>query len=52
MVPLNKNHDDNVKLLRKEIEYEGVSVIISERPCIRISRDKKEEIKKRIASLN
>ena len=52
MIPLNKNHDDNVKLLRKEIEYEGVSVIISERPCVRISRDKKEEIKKRIASLN
>jgi indolepyruvate ferredoxin oxidoreductase alpha subunit len=52
MVPLKKNHDENVKLLKKEIQYEGVSVIISQRPCVRLSRDKKEQIKQRIASLN
>jgi len=52
MIPLKKNHDENVKILRKEIQYKGVSVIISQRPCVRLSRDKKEEIKQRIASLN
>ncbi|TBW28436.1 thiamine pyrophosphate-dependent enzyme [Gramella sp. KN1008] len=52
MVPLKKNHKENVELLRKELNYKGVSVIISERPCVRLSRDQKEEIKARIASLN
>jgi indolepyruvate ferredoxin oxidoreductase alpha subunit len=52
MIPLKKNHDKNVKALRKEVQYEGVSVIISQRPCVRLSRDKKEEIKQRIALLN
>jgi indolepyruvate ferredoxin oxidoreductase alpha subunit len=52
MVPLKKNHSNNVELLRNEIKYSGVSVIISERPCVRLSREKKEAIKKKIASLN
>jgi len=50
--PLKKNHEENVKLLKKELQYEGVSVIISQRPCVRLSRDKKEQIKQKIASLN
>jgi len=32
--PLPKNHDENVKLIQKELEYEGTSVIIPQRPCI------------------
>lgn len=52
MVPLHKNHEENVKILREEINYKGVSVIISERACVRLSRDKKEEIKSIVASLN
>ncbi len=52
MIPLKKNHDKNVELLRNELQYKGVSVIISERPCVRLSRDKKEEIKAKIASLS
>ena len=52
MVPLKKNHDENVELLRNELKYKGVSVIISERPCVRLSRDQKEEIKAKIASLS
>jgi indolepyruvate ferredoxin oxidoreductase alpha subunit len=52
MVPLKKNQDENVSLLRNELHYKGVSVIISQRPCVRLSRDKKEEIKLKIASLN
>jgi indolepyruvate ferredoxin oxidoreductase alpha subunit len=52
MVPLKKNFDKNLEILRKEIHHKGVSVIISERPCVRLSRDSKEQIKKKIASLN
>jgi len=52
MVPLKKNFDKNLELLRKEINYQNVSVIISERPCVRLSRDSKEKIKQKIASLN
>jgi len=52
IVPLKKNHKENVSLLRNELSYKGVSVIISQRPCVRLSRDKKEEIKLKIAALN
>ncbi len=52
IIPLKKNHDKNVEILRKEIWHKGVSVIISQRACVRLSRDKKEEIKQKIASLN
>jgi indolepyruvate ferredoxin oxidoreductase alpha subunit len=52
IVPLKKNHDKNVDIIREESNYQGVSVIISERPCVRLSRDQKDEIKFKIASLN
>jgi len=52
MVPLKKNHKNNIELIRKEIKHKGVSVIISQRPCVRLSREKKEEIKQKITSLN
>ena len=52
MVPLKKNSKGNQDLLRKEIEYKGLSVIISQRPCVRLSRDKKEAIKQKTALLN
>ena len=52
IVPLKKNFDKNLELLRKEIHFKGVSVIISERPCVRLSRDSKEQIKQKIASFN
>lgn len=32
--PLRKNHEDNVAIIKKELEYEGVSVIIPRRECI------------------
>lgn len=52
IVPLRKNFDQNLSVLKNEIKHKGVSVIISERPCVRLSKDKKLEIKKKIASLN
>lgn len=34
IIPLKKNHDENVGIMRDEINYHGVSVIISQRECI------------------
>ena len=51
MTPLRKNHTANVELIRNEMNYKGVSVIISRRACVRLSRDKKEEIKLKIADI-
>lgn len=38
VTPLKKNHDQNIKILNEEIEYPGVSVIISRRACIHLKR--------------
>ncbi len=41
-VPLKKNHDQIVQIIREEIEYNGVSVIIGRRECVqRIAKTKK-----------
>lgn len=41
-VPLKKNHSEIVEILKEEIEFKGVSVIIGRRECVqRISRVKK-----------
>ncbi len=34
IVPLRKNHEENVRIMRGEFEYDGVSVIIATRECI------------------
>lgn len=38
LVPLPKNHEENVGLIREEIEYKGLSVLIPQRPCIHFRR--------------
>ncbi len=46
IIPLRKNHDENVAVIRKELEYHGVSVIIARRECIQTAaRRKKESIR-------
>lgn len=46
IVPLKKNHEENVTVMKEELEYRGVSVIISARECIQTaSRRKKNTIK-------
>jgi len=40
MVPLKKNHDEMVDIIRSEIEYQGVSVIIPRRECIQTLKRK------------
>ena len=41
IVPLRKNHEGNVAVLRKEFEYKGVSVVIAARECIQTATKRK-----------
>jgi indolepyruvate ferredoxin oxidoreductase alpha subunit len=34
IVPIKKNLDENIKIMKEEFDYEGVSVIIANRECI------------------
>ena len=52
ITPLRKNHKENVETIRNEMAHNGVSVIIARRACVRLSRDKKEEIKLKIAEIS
>lgn len=46
IIPLRKNHMENVKVMQEEFRHKGVSVIISTRECIQTaSRRKKSEAK-------
>ncbi len=50
-IPLRKNHDEALKILREEIEYEGVSVIIPHRECVR-TLERKHKLKAKIKKMN
>lgn len=41
IIPLKKNLDENVAILKKEFDYMGVSVIISQRECIQTIKKRK-----------
>jgi len=44
IIPLRKNHDENVMIIKEELNYNGVSVIIASRECIQTaSRRRKTE---------
>lgn len=46
ITPLKKNHEENVKIIRDELNYQGLSVIIPQRECIQtFARRKKAEKK-------
>ena len=34
IIPLPKNHAENVKIIAEEVAYKGVSVIIPHRTCL------------------
>ncbi len=36
--PLSKHHEENVKVIKEEVEHRGLSVVISRRPCIQIRK--------------
>jgi indolepyruvate ferredoxin oxidoreductase alpha subunit len=41
--PLSRHHDENVKVIKEEIAYDGVSVIIPRRPCIQVYVKRKRD---------
>jgi len=42
--PIKKNHEENVRILKEELAYNGLSVIIPQRECIQtFARRKKAE---------
>ena len=42
IVPLKRNLETNMEILKKELDYNGVSVILSSRPCVQtLKRNKK-----------
>jgi indolepyruvate ferredoxin oxidoreductase alpha subunit len=41
ITPLRKNHEENVRIMKEEFEYKGVSVVIATRECIQTATRKK-----------
>jgi len=41
LIPLRKNHEENVRIMKEEFEYKGVSVIIASRECIQTATKRK-----------
>ena len=45
ITPLRKNHEENVRIMKEEFEYRGLSVIIASRECIQtVTRRKKSKV--------
>lgn len=45
ITPLHKNLKENTDIIRKELNYKGVSVVIAQRPCIQIPKERKEKLR-------
>jgi indolepyruvate ferredoxin oxidoreductase alpha subunit len=45
ITPLHKNLEENVNIIRDEINYKGISVVIAQRPCVQLSKEKKDKLK-------
>jgi indolepyruvate ferredoxin oxidoreductase alpha subunit len=43
IVPLRKNHEENIRIMQEEFSYTGVSVIIASRECIQTTTKKKKQ---------
>jgi indolepyruvate ferredoxin oxidoreductase alpha subunit len=41
IIPLRKNHAENVSVLKEELDYKGVSVVIASRECIQTATKRK-----------
>ena len=41
--PLSRHHEENVKVIKEELNYNGVSVIIPRRPCIHVYAKRKKK---------
>ncbi len=45
ITPLHKNLEENINTIREELNYKGVSVIVSQRPCVQLPKEKKDRLK-------
>lgn len=45
IIPLKKNHEENVRIIRQELQHPAPSVIISRRECIQTATRKRKEQK-------
>ena len=45
MIPLKKNYEEMKQIIREEIEYKGISVLIPRRECIQTLARKKKAAK-------
>ena len=45
ITPLHRNLQKNVDLIRDELNFKGVSVVIAQRPCVQLSKEKKDKLK-------
>jgi indolepyruvate ferredoxin oxidoreductase alpha subunit len=52
ITPLHKNLQKNIDIIRDEINYKGVSVVIAERPCVQLPKEKKDKLKEKKVILN
>ena len=50
--PTPANHDDMVALLKEELAYDGVSVIIPRRQCVQTMKDQELRMKVKELGLN
>jgi indolepyruvate ferredoxin oxidoreductase alpha subunit len=41
IIPHPKNHDENVRVMKQELDHQGLSVIIASRECVQQARKKK-----------
>jgi len=41
IVPLRKNHEENIRIIKEELEFRGVSVIVASRECIQTATRRK-----------
>ena len=41
IIPLPKNHETNVQIMKEELDHKGLSVIIASRECVQQARRKK-----------
>lgn len=46
ITPLKKYHDQNVEIIKNELDFQGVSLIIAQRPCVTMSNEKKDLARK------
>jgi indolepyruvate ferredoxin oxidoreductase alpha subunit len=44
IIPLRKNHEENVHILQEEFDFNGVSVIISARECIQTALRQRKQV--------